>query len=228
MAHRNIPTEIKPIYRVSSLFNGIWSVISKLLKLFLLTASLLSWQEISLQIVSSNRGERNKLKFESYLEELWSKISVVSLSVETQYLCTDCLRMLSSVRSSSSLLYSHILSGSPFPLTLRHYIAWLSLTTTNPTIDPPVLSPALPWQSLSRKLLQSTLGNTLLPSLPNPSSYCPTNQDGVTVPENQWWHLSTSASENGQGMCPCNWMYLIPRWHGRYKLFLCLPFTALS
>lgn len=87
----------------------------RLLKLFILAASLLSWQQISLWIKSSNQGEINKLKFESGLENSKRLALLNSKLKEIQYSCTGDLGMIPSGLRSSRAFIIHKYSLISFP-----------------------------------------------------------------------------------------------------------------
>lgn len=141
----------------------------KLLKLFTLIASLLSWQHISLWIKSNHR-EITRWDSSLVPEEFWEEISVVMFWVEGYAViwepatCTYGLRMPFLVLDPQALCSTHKCFLDPFSLLL-----W-GLTIAKQRL-PPILSIpliALPWQIFNRKCLQTTYMTLHSPSLPNP------------------------------------------------------------
>lgn len=143
----------------------------KLLKLFILIASLLSWQQISLWITSANQREVMSWNL-SLVEEFWGKTSAVTFQVEGNAViweppsCTDGLRMLpSGPGSSSSLLYSPM-----FPSLLSLWLCGLTISKRR-LVQPLTLSVpliTLPWEIFNRKRLQA-MSMTMYTHLPYPT-----------------------------------------------------------
>lgn len=190
----------------------------------ILIASLLSWQQISLRIKSSNQGEITSRNLSLVLEEFWGEISAVHSELK-KVQCSESLFVCSwflLVLDPQGLCSTNRCFLVPFSL-------WLSgLTITEQTGSSHWPSRSLwehCWQIFHRKNLQTMYTNihllclTLLPDDKGCSSSCP---------ENPWWPLIISTPENGPRWYPCNWMYLVLHWCGKHKLFFDLPWTALS
>lgn len=154
------------------------------------------------------------------MEEFWGKISAVHFELkevqcsESVFVCWWFLLVL----DPQALCSTNKCFRVPFSLCQ----AWLSLNKVWPGHWP-----SLPlWQRSHRKYLQTMYTNltplaylTLLPDDKRWSRLCP---------ENPWWPLIILTSESVRRMYPGNWMYLILHWYSRHKLFLYLPWTALS
>lgn len=182
----------------------------KLLKSFILIASLLSWQHISLWI-KSNHGDITSWDSSLVPEEFWEEVSVIMFWVEGYAVirepptCTYGLRMPFLVLDPQALYSTHKCFLDPFSLLL-----WSLTITRQRLVQPLTLSVpliALSWQIFNRKCLQTMYMTPYSPSLPNPLPQWQTLEQ--PHPENKWWCFFTSVSENGQRMYPCNWMYLI-------------------
>lgn len=154
----------------------------------ILTASLLSWQHISLWIKSSNQGEITSWNLSLVLEEFW-EISMVHSE-------------LKEVQCSESLFicwwFPLVLDPQALCSTNKCYLVafslWLSgLTITEQRLVSPLTLPvpprALPWHIFHRRYLQTIYMNTHLPCL----TLLPDDKHCSRLcPENPWWSLIIS------------------------------------
>lgn len=125
----NISIEIRPVYSCHFSMTSNPSFL-KLLKLLILIASLLCWQQISLWITYSNQEELMIWNW-SLVEDSWGKTSAVTFQAEGSTVIwehsswTDGLRMLLLDLNPQAICSTHKnVSWSPFP---SDSVAWLSL-----------------------------------------------------------------------------------------------------
>lgn len=155
----------------------------------ILITSLLSWQQISLRIKSSNQGEKTSWNLSLVLEEFWGEISVVHSELN-EVQCSESLFMcwwFPLVLDPQALCSTNNWFLVPFSL-------WFSgLTITEQSLVWPLTLPvpprALPWQIFHRRYLQTMYTNPHLPCLTRlpDDKHC-----SRLCPENPWWPLIIS------------------------------------